>query len=107
MITKDQSKDLLVTLTIQDLSDLIYYTVIRANKRSNENLYKGLMRGFLDRFDADLGTIIEQLDDVKELVKSKHFEKVEIDYDLLAEKVAEEMKDALEATLVWMKDDEK
>lgn len=62
--------DEVVNLTIGELDDLVYAAVSRVVSRANNNLYNGLARSFLDRFDEDNRTIIEELDQIKLQLKA-------------------------------------
>jgi hypothetical protein len=60
----DKNNELLVTLTVEQLDDLIYYTSYRAARRANDKLFKGLLP-FLVKMNDDFETIIREIDYLK------------------------------------------
>lgn len=54
----------LITMTKQELDDMIYYAALRASSRACTNLFNGLIP-FIDRLSDDNGIMIEALDYLK------------------------------------------
>jgi hypothetical protein len=50
-----------VTMTIDVLEDIVF----KATTKACGNLYNGLVKAFLDRYDKDFETIIRELDYIK------------------------------------------
>lgn len=95
-------KDLIVTMSTKDLDDMIYYAVLRASDRTNQNLYDGLIKGFFRQFERDMETVLSELDYIKshlQTTSNETPEKSEIDYKKIAAEVSEEMKDAFGAVI--------
>jgi hypothetical protein len=60
----EKNKELIVTMTAEQLDDLIYYTTHRASKRANDKLFRGLLP-FLNKMNDDFETIIREIDYLK------------------------------------------
>ncbi|WML44067.1 hypothetical protein [Neobacillus sp. PS3-40] len=98
---KDKIK---VTMTLDSLENIVYQAAYKASRKANQDMFNGLMP-FISRLYDENEMMTETLNYLKDSAQSKQIEKVEIDYDLLANKVAEEMKDALCATIEYMKEE--
>lgn len=57
--------DNIVTLSIGELNDLIYSASQRAANNATNNLYNGLARAFLDRFDEDNRIFLNELEEMR------------------------------------------
>lgn len=64
------NQDKVKNLTIGELDDLVYAAVGRATNRANNDLYHGLAKSFLDRFDEDNRTIVKELEQIKLQLKN-------------------------------------
>lgn len=61
----------IVILTIDELDDLVYSATYRAANKATTNLYKGLSSAYLNRFDDDFRTVLDEIEQIKLRLDSK------------------------------------
>ncbi|MFP5111848.1 hypothetical protein ACSU64_05650 [Bacillaceae bacterium C204] len=54
------NKSVKVTMSLETLEDIVF----KASSKACSNLYNGLVKAYLDRYDKDFETIIKELDDI-------------------------------------------
>ncbi|MEH6957767.1 hypothetical protein [Neobacillus drentensis] len=65
------NKSVKVTMSLETLEDIVF----KASSKACSNLYNGLVKAFLDRYDKDFETIFKELDDIKLTLQIKGNEK--------------------------------
>lgn len=60
-----KNPDTIVKLSIGDLNDLVYVASFHAATNACSNLYKGLTKAFLDRFDEDHAILIDEMEQIR------------------------------------------
>ena len=59
------NEDNLITLTIGELNDLVYSASLRAARKATNDLYHGITKGFFYRWDDDIRTILDEIEQLK------------------------------------------
>lgn len=52
-------------MTIEELDDLVYLASYRASNQATSSLYKGLSLAYFNRWNDDIKTILEEIEQLK------------------------------------------